>query len=568
MSNKWICITLSVVSLLSTSKMAEASQPFDRKELMSTLIRINDKNIPAVLERQLTKKEEKFYGAVFDAESVVSPIGTAQFIQALMCSYVSPESEYYQSKLILDRMTLAAQSMLNLQHSDGTVDLLTTNFHSTPDLGFTIFPLGLSYSVLLNHKQLSFGEFPSLIKQYLLRAGDALSIGGIHTPNHRWVVSAALAWIYSLFPNPKYKSRVEQWLAEKIDIDADGQYYERSTAVYTPITNRSLIDIARKMGYDHLYASVRKNLDLTFYFVHANGEIATESSNRQDQYLKRNMSGYYLAYNYMALLDKDSRYSGMISYIHETVPVEHLIYMLPQFIEDPSLLEALPSPAPIPTSYHKHFKYSDMVRVREGVVDMSIIMNNSTFFTFFKGEAALEGLRLSSAFFGKGQFQSQQMEKREDAYVLTSTIYGPYYQPLPKKKIPKESDAWSKVPRTERKQSEVQRLRTTIRITPENGKARIKISVEGPENLPVTVELGFRSGGVLQNVSSKDGIENAYFIRNGEYATYEKNGNVIRVGPGAVAHKWTQLRGALPKLNGDCLYLTSYAPCELEFTIE
>src|SRR5690606_22335008 len=143
------------------------------------------------------------------------------------------------------------------------------------------FPVATAYSIMLQNDKISYGEFPEAIKKYLLKAGDALSVGGIHTPNHRWVVSAALAWIHSFFPDDRYKARVEQWLAEKIDIDPDGQYNERSTAVYTPVTNRCLLDIARKMDFPYLYDVVRKNLELTFHFVHANGEIATESSNRQ-----------------------------------------------------------------------------------------------------------------------------------------------------------------------------------------------------------------------------------------------------------------------------------------------
>jgi len=43
---------------------------------------------------------------------------------------------------------------------------------------------------------------------------------------------------------------------------------------------------------------------------------------------------------------------------------------------------------------------------------------------------------------------------------------------------------------------------------------------------------------------------------------------MIKIGPGKGSHKWTQLRGALPKLQADCLYFTNYAPCEFEFTIE
>ena len=94
------------------------------------------------------------------------------------------------------------------------------------------------------------------------------------------------------------------------------------------------------------------------------------------------------------------------------------------------------------------------------------------------------------------------------------------------------------------------------------------MTVDGPKNLPVTLELGFRSGGTLTNVVPKPGISNAWLAKNGEYATYQKGNDVIKIGPGLCAHKWTQLRGALPKLQADCLYFTSYAPCEFEFTVE
>jgi len=542
--------------------------PYNKKELFSELVKLNDNSIPGALNNQWIAKENQYYGAVFDGDSVVTPMGTAQFIQNLICGYVSPDSKYYKSKEILQRITLAAQGLLNLQHEDGTIDLIATNFHSTPDLGFTIYPLALAYSIILKNNKLEYGELPSTMKKYLLNAGKALSVGGIHTPNHRWVVSGALAWINTFFPDTTYRARVEQWLAEKVDIDPDGQYNERSTAGYTPITNRSLIEMAKRMNIAYLFDDVRKNLNMTFYFVHSNGEIATESSNRQDKYHVSNMAGYYLAYNYMALHDKDSRFAGMVRYIEETVPLADLLYMLPYFLEDASTMQNLPEPTPIPTTYHKEFKYSDMIRIRQEKTDMSIITNNTTFFTFFKGEAALEAVRLSSSFFGKGQFQSQKLEQDGDTYILSSTIEGPYYQPLPKEKIPAESEAWGKVPRTERTQSNVQTLKTKIYITENNGKAKIKISLDGPKNLPVTLEFGFRSGGKLTNVDAKQGISNAFLVRNGEYATYQKGNDTIKIGPGICKHKWTQLRGALPKLQADCLYFTNYAPCEFEFTIE
>ena len=564
-----IAVTFCAVLFLTCLNPKALSQGRgDRLLLLKKLIAANDESIAGALKRQSVQQNSVYFGAVFDADSVVSPIGTAHLIQTLICGYVSKDSRYYNSSEILGRMELAANALVALQHDDGTIDLLTTNFHSTPDLGFTIFPLGVAYSIMEKHKQVKYGKLPATLKHYLQRAGNALSVGGIHTPNHRWVVCAALAWIHSFFPEPKYRSRVGQWLAEKIDIDPDGQYNERSTAVYTPITNRSLIDVAKRMKIDYLYDVVRKNLDLTFYLVHSNGEVVTETSNRQDKYLRRNMSGYYLAYNQMALLDGNSRYSGMIRYIEETVPTEHLGYMLPLFLEDASLLSPLPEPEPPPTAYHKHLKHSDMVRIREGSVDMSVITDNTTFFTYFKGDAALEAMRLSAAFFGKGQFQSQQMEKHGDSYVLSSTIYGPYYQPLPADKIPTDTDAWTKVPRTERMESEVQKLETKVFITPGKGRTTVRVLVDGPENLPVTLELGFRTGGSFQNAIRKKGETGSWFLSDGQHAVYALGKDSIRVGPGSTAHRWTQLRGALPKLDADCLYLTKYAPCKFEFTIE
>lgn len=536
-----------------------------KKDLMADLIRLNDVAVETQMKYQL-RTGEQYSGAVLDQDSVVSPIRTAHFIQTLMCSYVSQGSRFYRSPEILEHMTLAAQALVDLQHEDGTIDLVTTNFHSTPDLGFTIFPLANSYSIMLQHRHLLFGQLEDALRKYLLKAGDALSVGGIHTPNHRWVVSAALAWLHSFFEEPRYKARIDEWLAEKVDIDPDGQYHERSTAIYTPVTNLALLEIARKVGYTHLHDIVSRNLDMTLYFVHSNGEIVTESSRRQDQYLRNDMSKYFNAYNQLALLHRDGRYAAMAEYILKTVPASHLLYMLPLFIENPAQLADLPPTKKLPSRYHKHFRFSDMVRVRDEDVDMSIITGNATFFTFFKGHAALEGVRLSSAFFGKGQFISEKLEKSGDTYILSSTLQGPYYQPLPKEKIPADGHGWS-LPRTARRQSEVQTLNMKISITPRGAKAFVRVEVDGPENLPVALELGFRSGGILQNVTPKSGLAKAFLPMNGSDVIYRNGDDVITVGPSTVTHKWVALRGSLPKLDADCVFFTGYAPCRFEFTI-
>jgi hypothetical protein len=63
------------------------------------------------------------------------------------------------------------------------------------------------------------------------------------------------------------------------------------------------------------------------------------------------------------------------------------------------------------------------------------------------------------------------------------------------------------------------------------------------------------------------GIENAYLAKEGEMMEYSYDGDTITFGPGIRKHAWTQLRGALPKLDADCVYFTGYTPFETSIFI-
>ena len=269
--------------------------------LVSQLIKENDSRIPTMLARQERNVKSKWYGGVRTDTEVFYAGHAAGYIKNLSCSYVSEESDYYQSPELLNAMMLASAYLLNVQYEDGNIDLPSTNFHSPPDTAFTVEPLCIAYN-LLDRSDL--GELNPLkhnLQNFLLKAGESLVVGGIHTANHRWVVCMALARLNQLFPNPSYLDRIDQWLAEKIDIDQDGQYAEKSTLIYTPLVNRCLITIARLTDRPELFDPVRKNLDMTLYYIHPNGEIATESSGRQDRYQQGTMQNYLYAYRYMSI---------------------------------------------------------------------------------------------------------------------------------------------------------------------------------------------------------------------------------------------------------------------------
>jgi len=67
--------------------------------------------------------------------------------------------------------------------------------------------------------------------------------------------------------------------------------------------DRVLITIAKGMNKPALFDAVRKNLSMMYYYIHPNGEVVTEASNRQDKGTIGSMENYYYAYRFMSLKD-------------------------------------------------------------------------------------------------------------------------------------------------------------------------------------------------------------------------------------------------------------------------
>jgi hypothetical protein len=530
--------------------------PSSKPAWLLTLITLNDEQLSKLRATQLVDSGQASYGGLKDGDDIPNPQSTADFVRRSACALSCPESRFYQSTDLLGATALAIRFLLAVQHTDGTIDLPATNFHSTPDTGFIVKRLTTAYRLL--SQSTTPGQEPVLadLKTFLQRAGEALIVGGIHTPNHRWVVSAALTTLHNLWPNPRYVARIDQWLAEKIDMDQDGQYNERSTLIYSPLTNRLLITIARGLNRPYLFDYVRRNLALVPYYVHPNGEVVTEASGRQDKATIGRLEGYYYAYRYMALQDQNGELAAMCRLIEQTA-LPSAVYYLDYLLVDPSLWNELPASKPLPTNYVKAYPASGLVRIRRGAWDSTLLSANPVWLTFHKGAAVLQGVRLAASFFGKGQFQTEKIEQQGDTWVLTQSLDGPYYQPYPTDALPGDGD-WEKMPRSNRKQSEIQYLRTqvTIRETPNGIEAQIQLT--GTEGVPVALELIFRPGGTFAGVSKHPNRPNAYLLsESGSYTVQEQT---ITFGPGKLLHKNVQLRGSLPATDAPTVYLTGFTP--------
>jgi hypothetical protein len=547
--------------LLGTGTLRSATQDDSLSRLIDDMVEANDLLIQNSLEQQADRPGHRFDGGIADAYGMATAGGTAMFLQRVASAYVAPNSVFYGEGAPLIPMKRAIEFLLRTQHADGTIDLLATNFHSPPDTGFVVEPLCLAYTLFLQAGDARLTEPLAQMKTFLLHAGQALSVGGIHTPNHRWVVSMALARLHALFPNPQYLDRINTWLAEGIDIDPDGQYTEKSSLVYTPLTNRCLITIARLTDHKELFQPVRQNLEMTLYYLHPNGEVVTEASRRQDQYRVGTTGVYYYPYRFMALQDGNERFAQMTHRIEEQSRGEGLTRWLAYLQEDAFLRQAVTRPLSdgLPKNYEKAFPYSNLVRVRRNFYDATILGGGMLFFAFQNGDAVLQGIRCHAAFFGsKGQFTPRKIEKEGDAYLLKYQAKGPYYQPFEADQISEDGD-WEKMPRANRQQSEVQELSYETRIEETENGFVLDFRITGTDHVPVAIELGFRQGGTLSGVRTVEGIEDA-FLLSGEQGIYQWGKDQIRFGPGQMEHTWTQVRGAPPKMKAMSVYMTGFTP--------
>lgn len=543
--------------------------------ILKQLVAANDKQTDKLLQT-LTE------GSIVFSRKVGQDFGT------LSAAYVTATSQYYHSPLLISKLEILTRLLASQQGADGTVN--SANLESPPDTAFLIELLSAAAFILIKDNATELQKTNADIKIFLQKAGEGLTTGGVHTPNHRWVICAALAKLNALYPNKKYVDRIEDWLGEGIFMDADGHYPERSASIYAVVEDNSLITMARLLNKPALLQYVRKNLEMTYYYMEPNGDMVTADSRRQDQWVPKNVMGYYLHYRYMAIKDNNKKFAAIAKQIENTKGFEEEILNkdLFHFLENNLLQQSLPQPMAPSDSYEKLLTTSKLLRIRRGNttatlfggVDWPLTIASGrscspNFFSYRKGNAILKYMRLSTSFFGLGYFYSDGLKKEDNKYVLHKKQSAPYYQPLPKNlrnskgdyKLVPSTDGrfWNKMDFENRPLSNVKTQDTSISLTENSGAVELSIEVKGLKGVPVTIELCFATGGKLTGVTPA--ADDNSFLEKG-MAIYEYGTDKITFGPGAVTHniitnlegeKYSTHFGSL-RTDGMHVYITGVTP--------
>lgn len=539
----WVMLTPLCNGLLTHAMANTGKNYLYKDDILQRLLTANDNQVALLLE-------------TVNPGNLTFSRKTGYHIAVLSASYCSPGSAYYHNPLLASKLNLLIQFLADAQAEDGTVNI--ANLESPPDTAFLMEILSATAPILLKDNSKELSAINSDLKKIIVKAGDALSKGGVHTPNHRWVICAALSQINALYPDKKYRDRIEDWLGEGIFIDKDGHYPERS-GTYSAVENTAFITMARLLSKPSLLQPVRKNLEMMYYYMEPDGELVSTDSRRQDQYAPRNISLFYLQYRYMAILDNNSHFAAIAKQIESMKDFGEAVLdkSLFHFMENSLLQKELPVTDRLPVNYEKLFTTSHLLRIRRnnttatlfGGVDWPLLIasgrsNSPNFFSYRKGKAILKYMRLSTNFFSMGYFYSEGLKKEGNKYILHKKLAVPYYQPLPQSQRNDKGDYklspsiddrfWNKMDFKNRPVSNVKTLETTISFLETNGTIELNFSIAGLEAVPVTIELCFLEGGKLSGVSAADDGNN--FLKKG-YAEYELEGDVIRFGPGSLAHQ-------------------------------
>lgn len=567
------------------------------------IFEVNEAFTRRMMELQDMDPASKYYGGIIDPIMGVarpSHVGTPRIIAAWTASVLNADSDYYQSHPLIERLEKASQYMLNQQHGDGTISLGATNYHSPPDTGFVV--VGLSQIYLLLEKQsLELHDRVRFnIKLFLERAIPALLTGGCHTPNHRWVITAALSFLNQIFPDEALVRRAKEWLAEGLDYTEDGEWTERSNGIYNAVSNIMLFHASRNLKIPELLEPVRRNLELMQYLVHPSGEVVTDYSGRQDFGKPSNLSNYYLIYQLMASVDQNPLFAYMADFAAEfaaepgsvdsNAMIGHLLY--------PDLMVNDIERTPIPNHYVKiinqkyprleylgkaaalghQFKIlhsaphtafgSPVVRYRQDNLSGTVMTNAPSFFSLRHGKLRLLGTKISTSF-SPGIVSFDELEVREGGYRLRTVMEKGYNAPISRDLLEKlekvEGRPWYLLPHEHREITHLQKHAIAVEVTPYQDRWSIHVKSDQLEEVFTQITFILGEEGELNGEGVKQIQEQQYFLTGGK-AVYSVGKEKIEISPGAHEHWLGTLREDVHPPG--CIYLSINLMTPVDHTIE
>jgi len=567
------------------------------------LVSLNDVEVKYALEHQTVDGGRNDGGIIDQYSGLVNAShgGTAAYMASMTAALYTKESVYYRNAQVYSALEKAAQFMLRRQHEDGTISLGSTNFNSPPDTAFVVNGMAQIYSLLSDGTWEQAVQLAILVRTFLQRAMPAMLTGGGHTPNHRWVLTAALSNLYRIFGDGRLRTRAEEWLAEGLDCTEDGEWTERSNGIYNAVTNIMFIYSSIGFNKPELLEPVRKNLEMMAYLVFEDGEVVTDYSGRQDWGARHNLSEYFLCYQWMAEHDRNPLFAAMYDLAAATIthlgPVNNHALLGSICYPCPNV-EHLPR-IPLPDNFKKvlniNYPMNDQLQLMEGVGHHGIIhhssMHNSfgapvirykegersallmsgtaSFFSLRNGAAKLLAVSLATTF-SPGIVPMENMTETKEGCRFSTTQEKGYYGPIPAQQLPASAQApispWYLLPHQHRPYTHVQQHTINTEIVKGDDEWLLRIQSDERQDVVTQLTLLFPRDMQLSGNGLEKAGEGIMLWSSGELLG-RSGGYRLLLSGGAKQHNIIHMRNALGQGDAQKVIVNLVTPFEYELKI-
>ncbi len=451
-----------------------------------------EKSFENMQKQQITDPNDPEYGGYYSMGFGLVAPNCGAAAGSMISLYYCKGSKYYRDPRVLQCADGLIDHLRNHMHEDGTIDYFCCNFHSAPDTAFVT--QGIAKPALLIDEPQNEAEkaFKDKLYDTLRHIGEALIHEGFHTPNHRWVISSALSMINRLMPDPRYIDRINEYLAEHIDCNEEGEFSERSAGGYNEINNRAMLLLAENLNQPELLEHVRRNLNLMRAFIHSDCSIFTENSTRQDKGTAPFAEKY--AYQYLlcgsALKDRELQAIG-VRLLDDCIKNGRPFPLsIPDLLLHPEAFENLPEAADMSVfSVDRLLKGSGLLRLSRGGMNLWAV-EKLPIFLFLKKNNIDFYIKGGINFFNCRHLLVENIHACGDgSYEMSYTGEGCYLQPFGEYQGTAD---WWKMDRDKRKTSGHQKIIVTIRITPVENGFDVHVKTEGCPGSTIRFEIGVK----------------------------------------------------------------------------
>lgn len=284
---------------------------------------------------------------------------TAAYAIPQLCGLIPHAEQLDLSREEIKRsISEALDFCLRRQAPDGRLDLHGT--YSPNEAGFPLPAMAAAYRLLPGIAPDVFDLIAERLQEFMSKAAEAVLAGDAYSANHRWAAAAApLAAVHRLFPDDRYLAKIDEYLADGIDCDKDGFWFEERSPNYNTVANHGMLILADEIGRPDLLDHVIKNCQLSLSFVQPNGEADTSYSHRQDRGKSGRPAGDYRVVRRAALASGDGRLTSLAQQLRHDRPNEALMPLPLEWLEHPG---EMPPPEPISKRFEIHWPNRHLAR--------------------------------------------------------------------------------------------------------------------------------------------------------------------------------------------------------------